>query len=205
MQSMDPVANLNALADVWRDAAAASERVVGGFAGSDPAGASTSASAESASGQAATGAEGPSSRDVFADFERAIDQMADAAKQFLTHMPFGSPMAKPEQSSGAVVAILDGVGTTEISIDKDTGTAGSEDCLPWATDLYGHDGQSISAENVTIRSCSADAGKPSDGSQSYIVKISAAETGSGAYHGQILIKDNPGFALSLVAKVHNDA
>ena len=191
MRSMDPVANLNALADVWRDAAASSERVVGSFVGNaddapgGPMGPETGASDNGS---------GPSGRDVFADFERSVDQMGEAAKRFFAQMPFGLADDAGPKTRLASVAVLDGVGTTEISLPG---------LDPWATDLMGHDGNRLAADSVTLRR-TADTGAPGNGTEaSFIVKVVVPEdTPIGVFHGQILLTGDPAFVLPLTVRVH---
>lgn len=184
MRSMDPVANLNALADVWRDAATSSERVVGSFIGTTD----TDEPGTSGSGS------GPSSRDVFADFERSVDQVSEAAKRFFAQMPFGLHDEATAKSRPTSVAVLDGVGTTEISLPG---------LDPWATDLMGHDGERLPANSVTLRR-TADLGAPSNRDEaSFIVKVTVPEaTSIGVFHGQILLTGDPGFVLPLTVRVH---
>lgn len=190
MRSMDPVANMNALASVWRDAASSSERVVESFVGG------TNDGEPSTDGQT-----GPTGRDIFVDFERSVDQVAEAAKRFFAQMPFGLQDQPAPGNKAASVAVLDGVGTTEISLP------GSE---PWATDLVGHDGQGLSSECVTLRRTAtveeADSGHQTTGDgckNSFIVKVLVPEeTLAGMFHGQILLAGDEGFVLPLTVRVH---
>lgn len=184
MRSMDPVANLNALADVWRGAATSSERVVGNFMGS----------AEGSQSGPSDSQTGPSGRDVFADFERSVDQVGEAAKRFFAQIPMGFPNETSTKPNHASVAVLDGVGTTEIALPG---------LDPWATDLMGHDGVRLLADSVTLRR-TADAGEPNDGTEaSFIVKVVVPEdTPVGVFHGQVLLTGDPGFVLPLTVRVH---
>ena len=183
MRSMDPVANLNALADVWRDAATSSERVVENFIGAS-------------SGGAGSGGEepAPSSRDVFADFERSVDQVGEAAKRFFAQMPFGMPDAAAAKPRMASVAVLDGVGTTEVALPG---------LDPWSSDLVGHDGARLPADSVTLRRAAHTEASDDGGEASFIVKVvTPDDTPVGVFHGQILLTGNADFVLPLMVRVH---
>ena len=191
MRSMDPVANLTALADVWRDAASSSERVVSSF---------VAAGTDQGRTEGEPGPTGPSSRDLFVDFERSVDQMADAAKLFFGQLPFGGLGSPAEQPSATTIAVVDGVGTTEIGV-----TVGSPANEPWATDLVGHDGSRIVAENISIRQAQAFDQPHDPATRSYIIRVDSADRQKpGVYHGHILLKDIPDFARPLIVRVYDE-
>lgn len=199
---MDPVANLNALAGVWRDAAGSSERVVENFVGGANNGSGPTDDQSGAAG-----------RDVFVDFERSVDQVAEAAKRFFAQMPFGLHDQSGSKTQSASVAVLDGVGTTEISLPSSLseGESGSQ---PWTTDLVGHDGQLLSSDSVTLRRAAPvgaqdvggdldGGGATSTGVASFIVKVLVPDdTPSGIFHGQILLTGDESFVLPITVRVH---
>jgi hypothetical protein len=185
LRTMDPVSNLNALADVWRQAVAASERVVGATIG--PNGTATGG---------ADGAAGTGPRDLRLDFERSVDQMADAAKRFFAGMPWAGP-SRDTPARSASVAVVDGVGTTEIA-----GPPGEGDL--WSSGAVSHDGVALPPSAVTIRATPdyGTDGEVAGQGRSFIVKVAVgAETPSGLYHGLVLCQGDAGFVVPLEVKV----
>jgi hypothetical protein len=187
MKSMDPVANLNALADVWRQAATSSEQVIstfvsGGGAGSAPSGA------------------GPSGRDLRLDIDRSVDQMADAAKRFFEQMPWTNPTAAgSRQQTGATVTVLDGIGTTELTLPSGS----TSEKAPFATGVVRHDGAIMPQDAVTIRPSPSFVNDTEEGANRFIVKVSVpSETSPGTYHGQILCPGLPDTVVSLRVNVY---
>jgi hypothetical protein len=185
MKSMDPVANLNLVADLWKQAAESSDRVVAGSVG------------RRTDDQVDGPETGP--RDVRRDIERAVDQMGEAAKQLFGQVPWVSPIA-PSGPPLAEIAVADGVGTTEITIPAADGRL-------WTAGAVSHDGASIAADAITFwPSADPNAEGPATddepGERSYIIKVTVdSDTGSGLYHGQILIEGEPDFLLIYQVKV----
>ncbi len=187
--AVDPVANLTALANVWREAAAASQRVVDGTIGEN-------GSAAGDSDPTATGPTGP--RDMRLDLERGVDQMADAAKRFLSQMSWPG-VASPAPPPTPTVAVVDGVGTTEISVPGGDGEL-------WSPGVVRHDGASIGPAAISFwatptfgadgQACDEPPSRP------FVVSVKVeSDTPSGLYHGQIFCRGALGFVLPLEVKV----
>lgn len=178
IRAFDPERNLRALADLMEQAATASEHVVQSVATPRPVSVDDD------------GGGGHSLRDAMADLERSFTRLYDAAGRFIVERPLRSP-AGPGSGSSAEIAVVDGVGTTVVTIPGATAT-------PHSGELRRHDGARLPASAVTvIGSRSFDTDEPT-----FVVRVDVDPgTGPGAYYGQLLVPGLPDHATTLLVRV----
>ncbi len=183
IEALNPERNLRAVADLMAQAASGSERVLESIAGS-PA-------KPTADGDESEAGETLPLREVYAEFERSLTRIYDAAGRFMVERPLRSATGGAPARSAAEVAVLDGIGTTVVEIPGATGS-------PHCGTLIRHDGTAIGREAVTIfRTTSFDGDDPT-----FVVRVDVPpSTEPGTYHGQILVEGLPEVALALIVTV----
>jgi hypothetical protein len=178
MRALDPGPNLAAMTDIWRQAAASSERVVSGFLTPD--------------GRPRPPDAGRS-RDLRLEVERAIDQVAEGFKHLVTQVPW-APLHNPGPTDAPVsVVVIDGVGTTEVRLPAPVAE-------PWISELVRHDGARISADAIAFRAMTA-VDEQTESACSYIVRIDDPSAAAGTYHGLMLSRSSANFARHVIARV----
>lgn len=181
-QALDPERNIRAVSDLMEQFAAGSQQAMQAVSGS------------------ATGTNGEVGsnpyRDAFANFERSIAQLYDAAGRFMVERPLRGAAGGPGHAGAtAEIHVIDGVGTTSIEIPD-------AEHDPHCGELRSADGNVVPADAVSFtRSALADSNEPT-----FVIKVATHEdTAPGIYHGQILVDGLGDRAYPLVVLVEGPA
>jgi hypothetical protein len=195
--ALDPIENLRVIGEIQRMGLDAATRLLARFAGAE---AGDAAGRENGNGAPLFGAEAEESdggtdaltdlRNVRAGAERFIDLMAEATKRFVDAGVGLIAEPNHDTSSRIVIAMLEGVGTAEITVPSGAGALS-------VGELRRHDGLTLS--NATVRSHTL--GATAEHTR-WVLRVDVpAGIEAGTYHGVVVADGLTDFSMPVTVHV----